>query len=298
MTRHDVVPDEPVVELSELTKDFVLSWTGRRFRAIDRLNLRVRPGEVLGLLGRNGCGKSTTLKMIIGLIRPSAGSSRVFGRPSQEHTVRRRIGYCPEAARFTSRLSGRKLVELHARIGGVPAQEVEARAELVLERVGLREAASRAASTYSRGMSQRLGLAQALVHDPELVVLDEFSAGLDPRGAEELAELVRDLKARGMTVVLTSHVLSEVEAMCDRVVLLERGRVMMEARVSDLIAQSERHHLLVDALSASQQVELQHWLAERGARLHAVKLPHAELDRLFGAASDAGEGTASNHAPR
>jgi len=203
--------------------------------ALEGLDLTVREGEVFGLLGPNGSGKSTTIKICLDLVRPTSGQCLVFGERTSRAATRRRVGYVPEAPFFYGYLKGRSLVESMGRFSGMSGDALRSRTGEVLETVELRAAADRPIRTYSKGMLQRLGLAQALVHDPDLVILDEPTAGVDPIGARQITDLIRLLKSRGKTVLLCSHLLSQVETVCDRVAILHRGRMLAEGPLDQLL---------------------------------------------------------------
>jgi ABC-2 type transport system ATP-binding protein len=213
---------EPALEACGLRKDFA------RKTAVRDLSLSVPRGEVFGFLGPNGAGKTTSMKMLLGLVRPTAGSGRVLGRPLGDRAARARIGFLPEHFRFHEWLAGRELLRFHGRLLGVPPRVLEPRIETLLRRVELRDAADRRLNEYSKGMCQRIGLAQALLGEPDLVFLDEPTSGLDPLGRLLVRDIIRDLKARGTTVFLNSHLLGEVEVTCDRVVFVKDGRVVRE----------------------------------------------------------------------
>lgn len=268
----------PAVELSGLTKDFPLGLRGVKLRAVENLSLKIAPGEVFGLLGPNGSGKSTTIKIMLGLLKATAGSCRIFGVASDRVEARVAVGYLPEAPNFYRFLSGRELVEFYGRVCGLGGAALAARVTEVIAWVGLGEAAERRVGTYSKGMLQRIGLAQALVHDPQLVILDEPTAGVDPLGAAAITALIRELKARGKTVIITSHLLAQIEEVCDRVAILDRGRLLVCGTVDEL-APSPRSQR--ERLSAVEQAELVQWLAARGKTLAAVEGAPVRLDRIF-----------------
>lgn len=275
-------PKPPAVELRGLTKDFSVGLRGVRLRAVDDLSLRIEPGEVFGLLGPNGSGKSTTIKVILGLLSPTAGECRVFGVPSSCVEARVDVGYLPESPNFYRFLSGRELVEFYGRICGLGGAALRARVAEVIAWVGLAEAAERRVGTYSKGMLQRIGLAQALVHDPQLVILDEPTAGVDPLGTAAITELIRELKARGKTVLITSHLLTQIEDVCDRVAILDRGRLLLEGPVNELAATSARSASKgAETLSVAEREELREWLAARGKTLAAVEAARPRLDQIF-----------------
>lgn len=271
----------PAVEIKGLVKDFAVGLRGLRLRAVDQLTLTIGAGQIYGLLGPNGSGKSTTIKLLLGLLAPSAGECRIFGRPSQQVAARRDVGYLPESPDFYRHLTGRELVRYYARLCGLPAAALATRVEAVIASVGLVAAADRRVGTYSKGMLQRIGLAQALVHDPGLLILDEPTAGVDPVGTAAITELLLGLKAQGKTILITSHLLGQIEDICDRVAILDRGRLLLEGSVAELVGQRDRQSLLVDALPPAELAELRAWLAARGRELHAVETPRERLDRIF-----------------
>jgi ABC-2 type transport system ATP-binding protein len=276
-----VSPAPPAIELRGLRKDFSVGLRGLKLRAVDDLNLRVDTGQIYGLLGPNGSGKSTTIKLLLGLLQPSAGECRIFGVPSQRVESRRDVGYLPESPFFYRHLTGFELVRFYARICGLSGAALATGVAQSLEAVGLSEAAGRRVGTYSKGMLQRVGLAQALVHDPRLLILDEPTAGVDPVGSAAIAELILKLKARGKTVLITSHLLGQIEEICDRVAILDRGKVIVEGAVAELVGRTDRQALIVDALAPAELEALRTWLAERRKTLAAVETPRTRLDRLF-----------------
>ncbi len=221
------------IETQDLTKRY------GRLLAVDRLNLVVERGEVFGILGPNGSGKTTTILMLLGLTDPSAGTVRVLGRdPVREPlSVKRRVGYLPDTVGFYDELSGRENLRYTAALNGQTGRRVEARIEALLEQMGLGEAADRPVRTYSRGMKQRLGLADVLLKEPELVILDEPTLGLDPQAAHEFLLLIRSLKEKGLTVLLSSHLLHQVQAITDRVGLFRKGRMELVGSVPELARQ-------------------------------------------------------------
>lgn len=265
-----------------LTKDYKGSLREEAVRALDGLDLSVRRGEVFGLLGPNGSGKSTAIKLLLGLIAPSAGSCEVAGHPSASLEARRRVGYLPEMPDFYRFLSGSELVTFYARLSGLPRREVAGRVEQTLRWVGLEEAAGRAVGTYSKGMLQRIGLAQAIVHDPEVVLLDEPTAGVDPLGAAAMGELIRKLRARGKTVLISSHLLAHIEELCDRVAILHRGRKIAEGTVDELTQiEAPNPSWRVEGLSPDDAGALGAWLAERDSRLIHETSRRIALEAVF-----------------
>jgi len=271
----------PALELRGLVKDFAVGLRGVKLRAVDRLDLRVGRGEVYGLLGPNGSGKSTTIKIVLGLLEPTAGRCEIFGLPSARVEARRGVGYLPESPYFYRHLTGRELVRFYGRICGLGGAALKRRVAEVIAWVGLEEAADRRVGTYSKGMLQRIGLAQALVHDPELVILDEPTAGVDPVGSAAISELILRLKAQGKTVLISSHLLAQIEDICDRIAILDRGRLVLEGAVRDLVGRADRQALVVDRLPDSELAELQAWLQARGHAAATVEVPRERLDRVF-----------------
>jgi ABC-2 type transport system ATP-binding protein len=276
-----MTPPIPAIAIKGLTKDFAVTLRGVKLRAVDALDLEIAEGQVYGLLGPNGSGKSTTIKIILGLLDATVGDVRVFGVPANRVEARRNVGYLPEAPYFYRYLSGRELVRFYARVCGVPARSLKARVDEVVAWVGLSGAADRRVGTYSKGMLQRIGLAQALVHDPKLIVLDEPTAGVDPVGSAEMCELILKLKKQGKTVLITSHLLAQIEDVCDRVAILDRGKLIVEGSVQELVGQRDRQALIVDPLPEADLEALRAWLLARGHSLNAVEQPRARLDQLF-----------------
>lgn len=271
----------PAFELRGLVKDFSIGLRGVKLRAVDHLDLRIAAGQVFGLLGPNGSGKSTTIKVMLGLLEPTAGAATVFGVPSGESAARCEIGYLPESPYFYRHLTGRELVAFYARICGLGGATLAGQVADAIALTGMTDAADRRVGTYSKGMLQRIGLAQALVHDPRLVILDEPTAGVDPVGAAEISAIILQLKARGKTVLITSHLLGQIEDICDRVAILDRGKLLLEGAVRDLVGRTDRQALVVEKLPEAELAELRAWLAARGRTLEAVEQPRERLDRIF-----------------
>ena len=201
---------------------------------------------MFGFLGPNGAGKTTTVKILLGLVGPTSGDARIFGRPAGDPESRRNVGYLPENFRFHDWLTGESLLDFHARLAGVSLSDRRERIPRVLDQVGLRGRGRDRIRAYSKGMTQRIGLAQAIIHEPELVLLDEPTSALDPVGRREVRDLIRSLRARGMTVFLNSHLLSEVEMVCDRVAIVDRGRVVRSGRLQDLLGGLPELRVTVD----------------------------------------------------
>ena len=276
--------------------------------AVASLDLAVPTGEIFGFLGPNGAGKSTCVKMLLGLVFPTGGSGTLLGSPLGDHRVKTRIGFLPEQFRFHEWCTSREFLNFHGQLYGMNAKRRKQRIAEVLALVNLEHAAGQQLRTFSKGMLQRIGIAQALLHDPELVFLDEPTSALDPIGRRLVRDIIRRLKAENKTVFLNSHLLSEVEAVCDRVAIIQRGEVVREGSLDDLLAvqrlldvqaqavsgdlllsveerwevaarEGDRLTLaLTDAAEVPQVVDL---LVSGGAAVHHVALRHESLEDLF-----------------
>ena len=225
---------DAVIELKDVQKTFRDFWLRPTVAAVDGLSLTVRRGEVFGLLGPNGSGKSTTIKMILGLLDPSAGAVRMFGLPPRSTEARLRLGYLPELSYLHPFLTARETLLYYAGLCGLGRRVAASRADELLEMVGLTTVAKRPVGGFSKGMARRVSLAAALIGKPELLVLDEPTSGLDPISTKEVKTLVKALSAGGMTVLTTSHLLADAEDICDRVMILNRGKAVAEGRVDEL----------------------------------------------------------------
>jgi len=296
-----MVEGSPALEARALSKEF-----GAKV-AVRELSLTVPRGEVFGFLGPNGAGKTTSMKMLLGLVRPTSGHGRILGEPLGAARGRARVGYLPEHFAFHEWLEGRELLRFHARLLGLPGRGLHARVEESLRRVDLADAATRRVREYSKGMKQRLGLAQALLGEPELVFLDEPTSGLDPLGRRFVRELVRDLRGRGTSVFLNSHLLSEVEVTCDRVAFVKDGRVVRdmpigsEERDIEVEMRLERTPvtLIADLARFGRDVrvegdrvrlrvageetlpEISRWLAGQGVGLYHLAARRPSLEEIF-----------------
>jgi ABC-2 type transport system ATP-binding protein len=225
------------IEIEELSKDFLTGfWRPRPYRALDRLTLSVGEGEVFGFLGPNGAGKSTTLKLLMQLLYPTSGSARVLGRPAGDLAVKQRVGFLPENPYFYDHLTGEELLTYFARLFGLRGADVTSRVARVLDDVGLGAERRLRLRQYSKGMVQRVGLAQALVNEPDVVFLDEPMSGLDPLGRRHVRQLMLRLRDRGCTIFFSSHILSDAESLCSRVGILAQGRLVASGRLSEILA--------------------------------------------------------------
>jgi len=265
-----------------LRKEFKLGWGRGRVLAVEGLDLEVRGGEVFGLLGPNGSGKSTAMKMILGLLRPTSGRAEVCGFRAGTLAARKQIGFLPENPYFPAFLSGAELVRYYGKLSGMGGKTLESRVQELLSMVRLGgEAGQRPLRTYSKGMLQRAGLAGALVSDPEIVMLDEPTAGVDPAGSREIRDLIRELKERGKTVIFSSHLLEQVEDVADRVIILHRGQKLREGKLVDLLTQTGEWQVRVKGLPERQQRDLRAWLVEHGAEVMQEGSPRERLEDYF-----------------
>ncbi|MGB0416682.1 MAG: ABC transporter ATP-binding protein [Coraliomargarita sp.] len=272
---------KPAISIRGLTKDFSVGMRGVKLRAVDNLSLEIGDNEIFGLLGPNGCGKSTTIKIVLGLLQASQGECRIFGQPSHTVAARRSVGFLPEAPYFYRYLTGRELVRFYAKVCGMKRSVLNDAVDAVIDLVNMTEAADRRVGTYSKGMLQRIGLAQALVHDPKLVILDEPTAGVDPLGSAAIAAIIRELKRRGKTVLVSSHLLAQIEGLCDRVAILHRGKLVREGRVDELLQDQAAQSLVVEGLSAKGRAAVEQAIREQGGQLRGVETPRLSLDSLF-----------------
>src|SRR5271163_4626724 len=240
-----------VLEFEEVTKEYRGFLSRRRFRALDNFNLRVEAGEIFGFLGPNGAGKTTAIHLAMGFMRPTHGRGRLLGAPFGHAAARRRVGFLPENIALYPRRAER-LVRFYGAINGMKTAHLDKRAGEVLEMVGLQDDAKRNVSRFSRGMLQRVGLAQALVNDPELLILDEPTSALDPVARVMVRELLLGARNDGKTIFLSSHLLSEVELVCDRVAMLHRGKLARLGRTADLLQAGEQTQIVARAITLSQ----------------------------------------------
>ena len=271
------------VAVDGLVKAFRPGLGLRARRVLDGVSFAVQEGEIFGFVGPNGAGKTTTLKILLGLIRASGGRARVLGHDVRETEYRRHVGFLPEAPYFYDFLTGAELLHVPARVGGVPRARRRERVEALLEWVGLSHAGDARLRTYSKGMLQRVGIAQALVHDPQVVFLDEPMSGLDPIGRKEIRDLVRRLQAEGKTVFMNTHILSDVEMLCDRVAILVGGRIRWEGSPHALGGEEETEVVLTGAPETLAETLEEHFgatLRGLGERLE-VGVPQKRLAELL-----------------
>jgi len=243
------------------------------------VSFTVQPGEVYGLIGPNGSGKSTTMKALLGLIAPTQGRASIFGIDSQKVESRNAVGFLPENPYFYKHLTGLETMLFFGRLCGLNGQRLKDQAHELLKLTGLEDAANRKLGGYSKGMLQRIGLAQALVHEPKLLVLDEPTAGVDPAGSRRIRDLILDCKARGITVLVTSHLLEQMQEVCDRIGIMANGRMVKEGPLSQLIAVENQTEFVIENASPELLAQIKALVPQE--QLLRMGQPHTTLERLF-----------------
>lgn len=271
---------EYAVETFSLTKTFSDWWGRQRVRAVDELNLQIRQNEVFGLLGPNGSGKTTTIKMLLGLLHPTKGNCLILGGSGSDPKINVRIGFMPEDSYLYKYLNARETLDFYGRLFGLPLRVRKARIESLLEMVGLKAVAGRAVGTYSKGMARRIGLAQALINDPDLVILDEPTTGLDPIGTRQIKDLIIHLAKRGKTILLCSHLLADVEDVCDRIAIMYGGKIQTQGQVKELLQQSDKTQIVADSLSESAVSKIKQIIADENLDCQ-VTSPMEKLESFF-----------------
>jgi len=270
----------PIIEISDLKKYYRSGIRSIAVEALGGISLSVDEGEVFGLIGPNGAGKSTAIKIILGLIKESSGTCAVFGEKISSK-AKEKIGYMPENPYFYRYLTGLELVSFYAKLCGMTSSRAKDAALRALRTVGLSDAANRRLSLYSKGMVQRAGLAQAIVHDPKLVVLDEPASGLDPIGAADMAQTVLKLKSEGKTVLLCSHMMSEVEKLCSRAAILYRGKIAASGELDELLSIQGRSRLDIDNADSHTLDAVSEYARKLGANVVKTSAAKISLDEFF-----------------
>lgn len=273
---------DSAVQTEHLTKVYKDFWGRDKVRALDDLNLTIHRGEVFGLLGPNGSGKSTTIKLLLNLIFPTRGTMRVLGRAPDDNEVKEKVGFLPEESYLYRFLNGEETLRFYGRLFKIPSRELKRRVPALLDTVGLdAKSRKRKLREYSKGMARRIGLAQALINNPDLILLDEPTTGLDPIGTREMKDLILSLKQQGKTVVLCSHLLADVQDVCDRITILFKGRMQTIGEVRDLLQVRDLTQVQASGLSAQQIEELRQFLQRIGASDAAITHPTTTLEDLF-----------------
>ena len=274
-------PPQPVIETRSLTKVFRDFWGREKVRAVRALDLKIQPGEIFGLLGPNGSGKSTTIKLILGLLFPTSGRVLVFGKDATDARKNERIGYLPEESYLYKFLNAEETLDFYGRLFNMSAAQRRERIDELIDMVKLNWARRRPLKEYSKGMTRRIGLAQALINDPDLVLLAEPTTGLDPLGTDDMKEMILELKARGKTVIMCSHLLPDIQDVCDRVAILYNGELKEQGRLSDLLTIRDEVDLRIKELPEEGQRELEALVAKYGSEVVHQSQATSTLKDLF-----------------
>ncbi len=276
-----VASDEPVIKIRNLSKIYRDFWGRPKVQALNSLSLDINKGEVFGLLGPNGSGKTTTMKLLLGLLFPSGGEITILGETATNVEKNERIGYLPEESYLYKFLNAVETLDFYGRLFNMTKSERRERVKYYIDMVGLSQAKHRQLKEYSKGMTRRIGLAQALINDPDLVLLDEPTTGLDPLGTRDMKDLILKLKDEGKTVVMCSHLLADVQDVCDRIAILYEGELKQLGRVEDLLTEQNRTQLMTSKLDESAIAEVTEVLERHGATIESVDHPTSTLEELF-----------------
>jgi ABC-2 type transport system ATP-binding protein len=272
---------EVVIETRNLSKIYRDFWGRQKVRALKALDLEIQRGEIFGLLGPNGSGKTTTIKLLLGLLFPTSGEALVFGKKATEVTKNERIGYLPEESYLYRFLNAEETLNFYGKLFDMPAETRKRRVVELIDMVGLNWAKRRQLKEYSKGMTRRIGLAQALINDPELILLDEPTSGLDPIGTREMKDLILKLKQQGKTVVMCSHLLADVQDVCDRIAILHQGELKELGRVDNLLKVRDVTEIRASGLSEDAKAEIRAVVQRHGGNLLMMDNPTTTLEDLF-----------------
>ena len=273
--------DEPVIKIRNLSKIYRDFWGRPKVQALNSLSLDVHKGEVFGLLGPNGSGKTTTMKLLLGLLFPSGGDITILGETATNVEKNERIGYLPEESYLYRFLNAGETLDFYGRLFNMSKADRRERVDRYIEMVGLTHARHRQLKEYSKGMTRRIGLAQALINDPDLVLLDEPTTGLDPLGTRDMKDLILKLRDEGKTVVMCSHLLADVQDVCDRIAILYEGELKQLGRVEDLLTEQGRTRLMTSRLDDAAMAEIREVVERHGATVETIDHPTSTLEELF-----------------
>lgn len=276
---------DSAIRIEGLTKSYLNKTTGTKVAAVDDLHLEVYPGEIFGFLGPNGAGKTTTIKMLLGLIFPDKGDAYILGKPIGESAVRKQVSYLPESPYFYDYLTGRGVLEFYGKLFGIGGKELRTLVDKLLEQVGLSRDGDKLLRSYSKGMLQRIGIAQALINDPQVLFLDEPTSGLDPLARLEIRDTIMNLKQMGKTVFLSSHQLLEVEVTCDRISILNKGKLLRQGKLEDLLPSGKMQ--IVASVAKAVEPELKALGAELEVDAEGLLMASVALDSSVDKAIDA-----------
>ena len=275
------MPTEPVIQIRNLTKIYRDFWGRKKVRALNSLSLDINKGEVFGLLGPNGSGKTTTLKLLLGLLFPTEGEISILGKPASDVEKNERIGYLPEESYLYRFLNAEETLDFYGRLFKISREDRRERVDRLIKLVKLDNARRRQLKEYSKGMTRRIGLAQALINDPDLILLDEPTSGLDPIGIREMKDMILKLRDEGKTIVMCSHQLSDVQDICDRVAILYEGELKRLGKVDELLKTQNQTQILTSKLDDETVKEIEEVLKRREATLISIDHPTASLEELF-----------------
>jgi len=273
--------DSYAVRTEGLTKVYKDFWRRKGTSALTNLNLTIERGEIFGLLGPNGSGKTTTVKLLLGLLFPTSGKSWLLGYPSSDLKVKSKIGFLPEESYLYKFLNAEEILDFYAKLFDIPKKERKRRIDTLIHDVGLDHYRKRPLSQYSKGMLRRIGLAQAIINDPELVILDEPTSGLDPIGSREMKDLVLEFKQQGKTVVLCSHLLADVQDICDRIAIFNKGVVQVMGSVKELLSQKDVVEFMVKNLSEDDIHAVEAFIKNKNGDVLSINHPSSTLEELF-----------------
>lgn len=269
------------VKTEDLTKVYKSFFGRKKVLALDKLSIEIQKGEIFGLLGPNGSGKTTTIKLLLGLIFPTKGNAYVLGKPTDDVAAKKMIGFLPEESCFYRFLNADETLDFYGQLFSIPRKERRLRADKLIEQVRLGFARKRPLRQYSKGMLRRIGIAQALINDPDLVILDEPTSGLDPIGTKETKDIILELKQEGKTVLLCSHLLSDVQDVCDRIAILDKGKLQVTGSIDELLSRKDIIEILIRKLSDEVLDEIKVFIKEKQGEVISVKNPSNTLEDLF-----------------
>ena len=272
---------EPVIRTRDLTKVYRDFWGRPKLTAVDRLSIEVLPGEVFGMLGPNGSGKTTTMKVLLGLLFPTSGTAEVLGKPPRDVAVKARIGFLPEESYLYRFLNADETLDFFGRIFGIDAKTRRKRADELIELFELTDARKRRIGEYSKGMMRRVAFAQALINDPDVIFLDEPTSGLDPISGRRMKDLILDLKKRGKTVFLSSHLLADVQDICDRIAILDAGKLRKYGRMEEILVKRDSITMTFQEISEETRRKIEELVSRDGGRITASQMTLETLEDVF-----------------
>ncbi len=277
-----MISSEILISSENLSKTFFDFWHRPKAKAVDSISFQVQKGEIIGFLGPNGSGKSTTIKMMLNLLYPTSGKLTLFGKDSSNVDIKAKIGYLPEESYLYKYLTAEESLHFYGRLFGLPSAEIKKRTTELLEMVGLTHIQKRMVGEFSKGMARRIGVAQSLINNPELLILDEPTSGLDPLGCAEIKDLIVLLKSIGKTVLVCSHLLSDIENVCDRVIILYGGKIVSEGKLSELLKISSQDVITMSRLDEKQKEEISKFICENlGQNQISISSPKMSLEKYF-----------------